>query len=152
MLDERTNRSAEGDYMDNSTDAYFAVTFLDLPYTGSVKKAVALSDELAVSAPTFGESLGISVLSCKDWPSAASTLPPIPAATNAPVLIVNPANDPATPFVWAQRLFDQLPDAYLVSWDTHNHTAYFEGSSCVDDVVEKYLLTGEALRITDCPE
>ena len=152
MLDERTNRSAEGDYEDNSTDAYFAVTCLDLPYTGSVKKAVALSDELAVSAPTFGESLGISVLSCKDWPSVAPTLPPLPATTNAPVMIVNPANDPATPFVWAKRLAGQLPDAYFVSWDTHNHTAYFEGSSCVDEVVEKYLLTGEALRITDCPE
>ena len=77
-------------------------------------------------------------------------MPPLPKATNAPVLIVNPTNDPATPFVWAQRLHDQLPNSRLVSWDTHNHTAYFEGSACVDEVVEKYLLTGDAPELTEC--
>ena len=150
MLDERSNRSPEGKYLDNSTDAYFAVTCLDLPYEGTVKAAVALSDELAVTAPTFGEGLGIGVLTCKDWPAVGPPVPPLPQSTNAPVLVVNPINDPATPFVWAKRLHEQLPNSRLVSWDTHNHTAYFEGSSCVDEVVETFLLTGDAPELTEC--
>jgi pimeloyl-ACP methyl ester carboxylesterase len=150
MLDERSSRSPDGEYLDNSSDAYFAVTCLDLPYGGTVDEAIALSDELSVTAPTFGEGLGIGVLSCKDWPAVGPSVPPLPQTTNAPVLIVNPTNDPATPFVWAQRLHDQLPNSRLVSWDTHNHTAYFEGSECVDKAVETFLLSGDAPELTDC--
>jgi len=150
MLDERSNRSPEGKYLDNSTDAYFAVTCLDLPYEGSVEEAIALSEELVATAPTFGEGLGLGVLACKDWPAVGPPVPPLPQTTNAPVLIANPINDPATPFVWAQRLHDQLPNSRLVSWDTHNHTAYFEGSSCVDEIVETFLLTGDAPELTEC--
>ena len=150
MLDDRSSRSPDGEYLDNSTDAYFAVTCLDLPYEGSVDEAIALSEELVATAPTFGEGLGLGVLACKDWPAIGPTLPPLPTSTNAPVLIANPINDPATPFVWAKRLHEQLPNSRLVSWDTHNHTAYFEGSSCVDEVVEAFLLTGEAPELTEC--
>ncbi len=35
-----------------------------------------------------------------------------------------------------------LEDAQLVTWNATNHTAYREGSSCVDEVVDEYLLMG----------
>jgi hypothetical protein len=36
-----------------------------------------------------------------------------------------------------------LDDGHLVTWDAFNHTAYLEGSSCVDDAVDAYLLAGQ---------
>ncbi|NDA60360.1 MAG: alpha/beta hydrolase, partial [Actinobacteria bacterium] len=50
--------------------------------------------------------------------------------------------DPATPYDWGVDLARSLEDAHLVTWNANNHTAYREGSSCVDQVVDEYLLTG----------
>ena len=150
LADERTNRGPEGEYLNNSTDAYFGVTCLDLPYQGSVQDARAFSAELAVIAPTFGEQLGLGVLACRNWPAVGPSLPPLPQSINAPILIANPANDPATPLLWAQRLNEQLPDSRLVVWNTHHHTAYTNGSRCVDEIVETYLLTGDAPTFAEC--
>jgi pimeloyl-ACP methyl ester carboxylesterase len=150
MLDERLKRSPDGEYLDSSRDANLAVNCIDVPFEGTVVEAIELSEELAISAPTFGEGVGRGVLACRNWPAAGPAIPPPPLTINAPVLIVNPINDPATLFAWAQRLHEQLPNSRLVSWDTHNHTAYFAGSECVDDVVETFLLTGDAPELTEC--
>jgi pimeloyl-ACP methyl ester carboxylesterase len=150
MLDERVKRSPDGEYLDSSRDANLAVNCIDVPFDGTVREAIALSEELAISSPTFGEGVGRGILVCRDWPATGPAIPPLPSMTNAPVLVVNPKNDPATPFVWAQRVHEQLPNSRLVSWDAHNHTAYFAGSRCVDEAVETFLLTGEAPELTEC--
>ncbi|MGA0209831.1 MAG: alpha/beta hydrolase [Candidatus Nanopelagicales bacterium] len=31
----------------------------------------------------------------------------------------------------------------MVTWDAFNHTAYGEGSACIDRAVDAYLLAGE---------
>jgi pimeloyl-ACP methyl ester carboxylesterase len=98
----------------------------------------------AVSAPTFGPYIAWSNLVCAQWPVPASGAPfEVTVATQTPVLVVSKTHDPATPLAWAQRLTEALPDAKLVTYDDDGHTAYGNNSSCVDEVVDAYLVEGD---------
>jgi hypothetical protein len=57
-------------------------------------------------------------------------------------MVVGTTRDPATPLVWARSLARQLDDAVLVTRDGDGHTGYHQGSRCVDDAVESYLVDG----------
>ena len=61
---------------------------------------------------------------------------------SAPILVVGTTRDPATPLVWAKALAGQLDNGVLVTRDGDGHTGYRQGSSCVDDTVESYLVSG----------
>lgn len=142
LLDERRSRSPDGTYLDNSADAFYAVTCADSPFVGSDDEVRALARDWGVGAPTFGPALAWGLLVCRDWPVQPETPPAIaPPRTNP--LIVGPRFDPATPVQWAERLHTQLPGSGLVIWEDYNHTAYAEGSACVDETVDDYLLLGE---------
>ncbi len=143
LLDQRISRAPDGRYTDNSTDAFYAVSCLDFPVTQSIDQVREFANQLSQSAPTFGESLGWGVLSCKDWPYAAQQAIKISPSTSAPVMLLATENDPATPAKWAQEVATKLGNAELVLWEGgYNHTAYFEGSDCVTDRVDAYLLEG----------
>jgi len=69
----------------------------------------------------------------------------------SPILVVGTLDDPATPYEWAQSLASQLP-ARLLTWEGHQHTAYHQGSVCIDTAVESYLLAGTLPPVgTRCP-
>jgi len=143
LRDNRTGRQTDGRYADNSTSAFYAVTCLDRQYAGTVDEVRTLANQWRSVAPTFGASLAWGMLPCSNWPASG------PAPTKkltfeeiAPVLIVATSHDPATPAVWAKRLASQLPNSRLLTWDTYSHTAYRQGSGCIDDAVDTYLLSG----------
>ncbi len=143
LLDGRINRGPDGRYLDNSTDAFYAVTCADRKSEVSLEQVRALAKELSVESPTFGAALAWGLLICNDWP--VSQDPPITrvkASGSAPILVVSTTHDPATPYAWGERLAGQLDNAVLLSWDGYNHTAYLEGSACVTDAVDAYLLAG----------
>ncbi len=143
LLDQRISRAPDGRYADNSTDAFYAVSCLDFPVTQSIDQVREFANQLSQSAPTFGESLGWGVLSCKDWPYAPQQAIKISPSTSAPVMLLATENDPATPAKWALEVATKLGNAELVLWEGgYNHTAYFEGSDCVTDRVDAYLLEG----------
>jgi len=63
------------------------------------------------------------------------------ANTSTPIMLVGAENDPATPLQWAEEVATKLGNAELVVWKGgYNHTAYLEGSECVTDRVDAYLL------------
>jgi hypothetical protein len=41
-------------------------------------------------------------------------------------------------------LADQLSSGVLLTLDGDGHTAYFQGSACIDEVVDNFYLTGNA--------
>jgi len=43
ILDDRISRGPDGRYLDNSTDAFYAVTCLDRPFEGTVDEVRALA-------------------------------------------------------------------------------------------------------------
>ena len=144
LVDERTSRSVDGRYLDNSTDSFYAVSCADRPFDGDEARVMQLVDDWQMEAPTFGEALAWGLLVCADWPAASTGSDSPTRAAGAPsILVVSTTGDSATPHSWGLALAQSLEDGHLVTWDAVNHTAYREGSTCVDDAVDAYLLAGK---------
>lgn len=142
ILDARISRGPDGRYLDNSTEAFYAVTCLDRPFTGTVDDVKALAEEWKATAPTFGPALAWGLLPCKDWPASSEQVTQTVAQGSNPILVVSTRKDPATPYQWGTLLADELDNATLVTYEGVGHTAYGDGVSCVDDAVDRYLLKG----------
>ncbi len=137
------DRTPDGEYLTNNNLAFQAINCLDLPASPrDFEEMVAFRDEVAEVAPTFADWFSMYP-GCENWPEPATGTPhEIHAPGAAPILVVGTTGDPATPYEWAQALAEQLDSGVLLSWDGEGHTAYGRGSSCVDNKVDTYLLTG----------
>lgn len=136
MLDERVGRGAEGIYRDNSFDAFYAVSCTDRAAPDDIPASVT---RLSEAAPFLGEYLAWGNLPCASTQAIAG---PTPSGPIPPVLVVATTHDPATPFGWAELLVDQLGDAVLLVREGDGHTGYREGSACIDDAVDAFLMEG----------
>ena len=137
MLDERIGRGSDGAYRDNAFDAFYAVSCSDRAAPADIEASV---QRLSSAAPFLGEYLAWGNLSCTTAPQPAP--PPEPAGAVPPVLVVATTHDPATPFAWAELLVAQLGEAVLLVREGDGHTGYREGSRCVDEAVDAFLLDG----------
>jgi len=137
FLDQRLRRESDGGYADNSLAAFVAVTCSDRQLTSSV----ADIDVDTTQAPFLGEYISWGAEPCAIGAFEPRSLPE--AAGQAPaILVVATTHDPATPLPFAALLVDELGDAVLVTRDGDGHTAYREGSSCIDTAIDDFLLTG----------
>ena len=154
MYDERLDRTAQGHYRNNSNEVFYAVTCLDRPAESDPAVLAQRAQEWSDDAPTFGSYLAWSDLVCGQWPTPATGEPVKVTAEGAnPILIVSTTHDPATPYEWAEQVNDRLASSQLVTWDADGHTAYGQGSDCVDKVVDAYLLDGTVPEEpVQCPE
>jgi len=144
-VDFYTGRQSDGSFKDNSNDAINAVNCLDRPDRATTAKTKALASEWEKVAPNFGAYLAWSNLSCTYWQTEATGSPKKIIAPGTPtILVVGTVNDPATPYQWAQALASQLSKGVLLTLDGDGHTAYYQGSNCIDEVVDTYFVTGEA--------
>jgi pimeloyl-ACP methyl ester carboxylesterase len=91
--------------------------------------------------PMFGLWSAAGLFSCQQW-QPDRTVPPLPTAPSTPrkVLVVGNLHDPATPYQGAKDLTKTLGNAELLTWDGEGHTSYLNGSSCIDDAVNEYLI------------
>ena len=151
-------RNSAGQYS-NLADAETAVDCLDRPWPRSLASWRSAAAAAARAAPVFGSAIMWGSLPCAYWPvrsypglhtlSAAGhgqlVLGPgdrsALGAGAPPILVVGNLRDPATPYRWAQALSRDLPSGVLLGWNGNGHTAYMMGSSCVDNVVNKYLIS-----------
>ena len=148
-------RNASGQYT-NLADANMAVECLDRPWPAGGPAALARWRAAAASAeqaaPAFGTSIMWGSLPCAYWPVRPDPQPSIRAAGAPPILVIGNKRDPATPYRWAQALAGDLRSGVLLGWDGNGHTAYMRGSSCVDGIVNQYLLDLTVPRTgTVCP-
>jgi pimeloyl-ACP methyl ester carboxylesterase len=138
-------RNGSGQYT-NLADANMAVECLDRPWpaggTGPAGLARWRTAALAAAraAPAFGAPIMWGSLPCAYWPVRSYPVPSIRAAGAPPILVIGNQRDPATPYRWAQALAGDLKSGVLLGWDGNGHTAYMMGSSCVDGLVNRYLL------------
>ena len=142
LLDARLSRGPDGHYVDNSNDAFYAISCLDHPFEGTVDDIKRLAEEWKSTAPTFGPALAWGLLVCKDWPVTAERIGSTVAEGSNPILVVSTRTDPATPYQWGVQLAKELDNGHLVTYEGRGHTAYHEGSRCVDEAVDDYLLKG----------
>ena len=143
LLDARISRGPDGQYVDNGTDAFYAVTCADDTVATGLDEVQALAQEWSKRSPLFGSSLAYGLLFCEGWPEPMAPVTATDARGADPILIVSTRHDPATPYQWGELLADRLDNAVLLTWDGRRHTAYGEGSSCIDGAVDAYLLRGE---------
>ncbi|CAA9414402.1 MAG: Probable exported protease, partial [uncultured Quadrisphaera sp.] len=144
LADAYADRREDGTYATNLLQAFTATTCLDQPEVGPAEAEAARARLLEV-APVLGEALAGDGGSgpCEGWPVPPVRTPaPIAAEGAAPILVLGTTGDPATPYAWAQALADQLTSGRLLTREGEGHTAYRQGSACVDAAVDAYLLDG----------
>ncbi|MGO1770903.1 MAG: alpha/beta hydrolase [Microbacterium sp.] len=142
LLADAYNSRTEGGYMDNSTEAFSAYNCMDYPVSTEAEEREAeqlVQEKAPTVAPYwFGPDL------CEDWPyPPTGTRGEITAEGADPILVVGTTGDPATPYAWAESLADQLSSGTLLTYEGEGHSAYGNGSACIDDAVGAFLLDGE---------
>ena len=143
LADSYNARNADGTYADNSTEAFISINCLDYVSDSSIETMRAQAAELIALAPVFGPRMAYGGTSCAAWPFPATRVrEPIAAAGSADILVVGTTNDPATPYVWAQALAEELENGHLITYHGEGHTAYNKSNSCVDDAVDDYFIDG----------
>jgi pimeloyl-ACP methyl ester carboxylesterase len=137
-------RLADAYFEEANGEVFLAVSCLDARDQPTVADVEAVEARFARASPVFGRALAWGSLGCSDWPIEA-THPQIDidAKTSEPILIVGTTGDPATPYESAKSLAKQLSSSVLLTHVGDGHTAYASGDDCVDDAVDRYLLTGK---------
>ena len=142
LADTYNGRNPDGTYADNSTEAFIAINCLDYSSDFSNETLRAQAAELAELAPVFGPRMSYGV-SCSAWPFPPTRVrEPIAAAGSADILVLGTTNDPATPYVWAQALAEQLENGHLITYNGEGHTAYNKSNACVNDAVDDFFIDG----------
>lgn len=128
----------DGDFSDIQRGSYLAIMCADRAYP--VDRTQALDELLGPlpDAPVLGPLfLGAT---CEGWPVEGEALPLVTTSELLPVVVIGSSHDPATPLRWAQHLADDLPGASLVTFVGDGHTIVGRGNTCIDDLVERFLI------------
>jgi pimeloyl-ACP methyl ester carboxylesterase len=93
-----------------------------------------------------------AVVGCLGWPSRPANPQRVLGPVDAPILVINSRHDPATAYLWAQRVAAQLgPRARLVTYEGSGHVVYGR-SACVTGAVDTYLIEARTPPAgTSCP-
>jgi pimeloyl-ACP methyl ester carboxylesterase len=144
-------RNQNGTYS-NLSDAETSVNCVDRTWPKSLAAWHAAAASASKAAPLFGATLVWGSLPCAYWPVPAIPLAHGRAPGAAPIVVLGDLHDPATPYQWAQSLSRTLASGVLLGWNGEGHTSYQEGSSCVDNAVDAYLISLKVPRNgTICP-
>jgi len=142
FADQYVDRGPDG-YVDNSSEAIYAVTCLDNDEVVTPRELRRIQPRFEAASPTFGRMMAYGTTACSQWPVRSGRTPhELHAPGAAPILVVGTTRDPATPGEWAESLAAQLDSGVLVTRDGDGHTGYGSGNACVDDAVERYLVSG----------
>jgi pimeloyl-ACP methyl ester carboxylesterase len=150
LSDLYTQRETGGKYS-NETAALYAVSCVDGRAPRTVAGVQRLADAARRVAPHVGAATVWLGLPCTYWPAPAQAdVRPLHASGTGPLLVIGNTGDPATPYEWAQSLARQLRAGHLLTYEGTGHTAYGQGSACVDDAVDAYLLELTIPATTTC--
>jgi len=143
LADTYYDRDADGAYASNSTEALIAINCLDYVSESDPGIMRAQAEELVELAPVLGPQMTYGGTGCSTWPfQSTRERGPIAAGGSADILVIGTTNDPATPYVWAENLADQLENGHLVTYDGEGHTAYNKSNDCINDTVDGFLVEG----------
>jgi pimeloyl-ACP methyl ester carboxylesterase len=132
---------------DHVLEAFWAVSCLDGPVVPGASAAEELEQRTIDVAPRLGAFIVNNSLPCSVWP-----VPPVPppgplrAAGAPPILVIGTTRDPATPLPQARAMANALERGRLLVAVGEQHTAFGQGSDCVDGAVTRYLVDRELPR------
>jgi pimeloyl-ACP methyl ester carboxylesterase len=107
----------------------------------------ATYDELTAAYPFFGPLFSSGPSGCDPRlpePRTDELVGDLRVVDAPPVLVVGATRDPATPYVGARDLQQRLEGSRLLTVDATSHGSYGLGNRCVDRIVDRYLVSGEA--------
>jgi pimeloyl-ACP methyl ester carboxylesterase len=153
LSDLYSSRNEDGTYDDNSAEAIYAINCLDDPAYITAPRVPSQYADFEKASPTFGRVFAWGLTGCSGFDAEGTRADwDLDAAGADPLLVIGTTRDPATPLRWAKALAAQLDPAILVTRDGDGHTGYNMDNSCVDDVVESYLIDGDVPDAdVDCP-
>ncbi len=132
-----------GDYVDNSLEAIYAINCLDDPTSIEPGEVRDHYRDFRKASPTFGEVFAWGLVNCRGLQVEPAYEPlEIHAEGAAPIVVVGTTRDPATPYEEAVALADELESGVLVSRDGDGHAAYNKGNDCIDSTLHDYLIEG----------
>jgi pimeloyl-ACP methyl ester carboxylesterase len=123
-------------------DSYYAVNCTDKPFPHTNRFWEQTAAKWEKESPTFGRYQAASdLLACPTWPTHNPDrwIGPWNRKTKNPVVVVGNYYDPATQYLFAQRMSKQLGNARLISVDSFGH-CILGRSAGADAVVAKYLV------------
>jgi pimeloyl-ACP methyl ester carboxylesterase len=146
LADSYTGRAANGRY-DNVQEAIGPIRCADRRDARvSFDEYRQTFEQYSAQFPFFGPLLASSPIGCDP------RLPPVApgedvgdvrVAGTPPILIVGTKNDPATPYEGALDLNQRIAGSRLLTFDSTEHGSYAKGIPCIDNAVDRYLLTGK---------
>ncbi|MGH8893903.1 MAG: alpha/beta hydrolase [Actinomycetes bacterium] len=144
LADHYSDRGPDGTYTTNAVEALYAVNCLDRPEAATLDEFRAAAERAEAASPLFGAFIAWGGLPCASWPAPPQGTPhPVAAEGARPILVVGTTRDPATPYEWARSVARRLENGRLLTLVGDGHTAYRQGSSCIDRAVDRYLLDGK---------
>jgi pimeloyl-ACP methyl ester carboxylesterase len=145
LADFYNDRGVDGTYQTNLIAANHAINCLDNSTSPSILTIDAQNAKLLEAAPVLGRYWQFGALRCGSWPFPEADKPADYSASGAPtILVIGTTGDPATPYSQAQSLAnDILEDGFLMTYNGEGHTIYGNDNKCIDQVVDKFFLTGE---------
>jgi pimeloyl-ACP methyl ester carboxylesterase len=139
LEDHYYDRSGDGSYS-NEFEANIAINCVDAPDHTTRTPGTATAPP-SRATPTPGHTEPPSSSPCDFWPVAPDRTPAAIAARDAPpILVVGTTGDPAAPYREAQAMAEQLRSGRLLTYDGEGHTAYGGINSCIDRMVDAYLI------------
>jgi pimeloyl-ACP methyl ester carboxylesterase len=142
-------RQPNGTYT-NLSDVVTSVGCIDRSWPTALSAYQAAANEAEKVAPLFGPQVWGGV-TCAYWPVPATPVH-VQVTGAPPILVVGDLHDPATPYQWARALTKDISSGVLLGWNGEGHTSYMEGSFCVNDAVDSYLISLRTPRSgTICP-
>ena len=145
LADYYFERDETGHYSP-ALQAFNAVRCVDGPAITDPAVVTKFNADYAAAAPfqASGDPPGAVNDICAYWPVPPTMQPHVANAPGLPqVLVISTTGDPATPYQQGVDLAKDL-NAVLLTVEGTSHTAYLgAGNSCVDDIVNTYLITLE---------
>lgn len=138
-------RSPDGSYLSNTMMSNISINCMDGRYSQDAKIVAETNAAIYEAAPLFGRYFANSQISCHAWKYSAKPSAGLnySAPLNYPVLVIGTTGDPATPYKSAIKLSELLNKAVLITYEGEGHTVYANNSTCIDNVVDDYLLNGK---------
>ncbi|MEV6243467.1 alpha/beta hydrolase [Lentzea sp. NPDC051838] len=127
-------------------DSYYAVNCTDKPFARTNRFWADTASKWEKESPTFGRYQAASdLLTCPTWPTRHPDrwIGPWNRKTPNPVVVVGNYYDPATQYLFSQRMVKELGNARLISVDSFGH-CILGRSAATDAAVAKYLIDLEA--------
>lgn len=137
MADAYTGRDSDGTYQSNEADALAVISCNDFP------QSKVDAEMVKAAAPLFGKYVAYGDMTCEYLPHGKFVMVKDAIELNSPILVIGTTNDPATPYRWAVKLSEILTNSRLITLESDGHTGYNRGSECIDQTVEKYLISGD---------